>query len=352
MSNVFKKLKSVMNGKMVVALSPKKEKMKKIVKYSFCFGLPLLGAILGSTLGIMEYNKKLNPQNEIIVEVTKDEINRRVYLISNDNLTIPLSVSLEKKSTIHEQIMDVYNLLKTDSKLQNNYLKGFINKDIKMNKIEVKDNILSLDFSENIFDNEFNNTKVLEALTMSFLSFDEIDGLEVYINGTKLNDMVSIYIPEVLDENYGINQDFYYTSSLIGKEKQVVFYERKYSNEHSYLVPVTVYCDKEQSINQTFVNATKVSQPVSSLLKKISLYNVLENNQDSEEHQYEISKEGLVDEECVNKELFDLLTLSYDLMGYDSKVSFVVEGEVVAVDGIYQEEDTKVNNIIFNEVKI
>ena len=102
MSNIFKKLKNVMNGKMVVALSPKKEKIKKIVKYSFCFGLPLLGAILGSTFGIIEYNKKLNPQNEIIVEVTKDEVNRRVYLISNDNLTIPLSVSLEKKSSFEK----------------------------------------------------------------------------------------------------------------------------------------------------------------------------------------------------------------------------------------------------------
>ena len=94
MSNFFKKIKNLFSGNMVVALSPKKEKIKRIVKYSFCFGLPLLGAVLGSTFGIIEYNKNKTPQTDIIVEVNKEKVNSRVYLISNDKLTVPLSVSL------------------------------------------------------------------------------------------------------------------------------------------------------------------------------------------------------------------------------------------------------------------
>ena len=94
------KLKNLFKGKFFVALSPKREKINKIVKYSFCFGLPLVGAILGSTLGIREYNKNKTPQTDVIVEVTKDQVNRRVYLISNDNLTIPLSVKLDKNATL------------------------------------------------------------------------------------------------------------------------------------------------------------------------------------------------------------------------------------------------------------
>ena len=352
MSNFFKKIKNLFSGNMVVALSPKKEKIKRIVKYSFCFGLPLLGAVLGSTFGIIEYNKNKTPQTDIIVEVNKDKVNRRVYLISNDNLTVPLSVSLEKKSTLQEQILDVYNLLKEDSKASNNYLKGFIKDEVKMNKMEIKDNILSLDFSTNIFSDSFNQNKVLEALTMSFISFDEVDGIEIFINGTKLNEMVSNYIPEVLDENYGINQDFYYTSSILGKEKQIVFYSRTYDENNKYIVPVTVYCEKENSINQTFVNATKINQPVSSLLTRIDLYDMLESKQDGENHTYEVTNKALLEEECINKELYELVSLSYDLMGYEEKVSFTLEGEVVAVDGIYSTEDAKVNNIIFNEVKL
>ena len=352
MSNIFKKVKSLFKGKMVVALSPKKEKINKIIKYSFCFGLPLLGAVLGSTLGIMEYNKNKEPQSNVVVELKKDQVNRRVYLISNDNLTIPLSVSLDKKATLQEQILDVYNLLKVNSKVSNEYVSGFISDEIKMNKIEVKEGILTLDFSENILSPEFNQNKILEALTMSFVSFEEIDGLEILINGTKLNELVSVYIPDILDEKYGINQNYMYTSSILNKEKQVIFYNRKYNENYEYMVPVTVYCDKGNSVNQTFVNATKVNQPVSSLLTNIDTYKSLENLQSGEEHSYAIKTSGLIDESCVDKELFELITLSYDLMGINEKVSFTLEGEVVAVDGIYQEEDALVNNIIYNSVEI
>lgn len=346
------KLKNIFKGKLFVALSPKREKVNKIIKHSFCFSLPLLGAILGSTLGIREYNKNKTPQTDVLVEVTKDQVNRRVYLISNDNLTIPLSVSLNKKTTLQEEIMDVYNLLKVDSKISNEYLNGFISEDIKMNKLEVRDNILTLDFSDNILNGVSNQNKIIEALTLSFVNFDEIDSLEIYINGTKLNDMVSLYLPDKLDEKYGINQDFYYTSSIIGKEKQVIFYERTYSENHKYLVPVSVYVEEEKNVTQTFVNATRVSQPVSSHLKKLDIYNGLDNVQDNDEHVYSITSNGLVSEECVNKNLYQLITLSYDLMNIDSNVSFSLDGETIRVDGIYNEEDTKVSNIIVNEIKL
>ena len=346
------KIKNILKGKFFVALSPKREKINKVIKYSFCFGLPLVGAILGSTLGIREYNKNKTPQTDVLVELTKDQVNRRVYLISNDNLTIPISVSLNKKATLHEELMDVYNLLKVDSKLSNEHLNGFISNDIKMNKMEIKDRTLYLDFSNNLLNEVSNQNKIIEALTLSFVGFDEIDNLEIFINGTKLNDMVSLFLPEKLDENYGINQDFYYTNSIVGKEKQIVFYSRTYSENHNYLVPVSVYVEKGNSINQTFVNATKVSQPVSSHLKKLEIYNGLEKTQDNEEHVYSITTSGLVSEECVNKELYELISLSYDLMNIEEKVSFVLDDEVVMVDGIYSEEDTKVSNIIINEIKL
>ena len=346
------KLKNLFKGKFFVALSPKREQINKIVKYSFCFGLPLVGAILGSTLGIREYNKNKTPQTDVIVEVTKDQVNRRVYLISNDNLTIPLSVKLDKKATLQEELMDVYNLLKVDSKLSNDHLNGFIKDDIKMNKMEIKDNILSLDFSDNILNEVSNQNKIIEALTLSFVGFDEIDSLEISINGTKLNDMVSLYLPEKLDENFGINQDFYYTNSIIGKQKQVVFYERTYSENHKYLVPVSVYVEEGNNVNQTFVNATRVSQPVSSHLKKLDIYKGLDRVQDNEDHIYSITTSGLVSEECVNKDLYEIISLSYDLMNIESKVSFSLEGESIRVDGIYNEEDSKVSNIIVNEIKL
>ena len=174
MSNFFKKIKNIFKGKMFVAYSPKREKANKVIKYTLCIGLPLLGAVLGSTLGIREYNKNKIPETDIVVEMKKDQVNRRVYLISNDNYTNPLSVSLDKKATLQEQIMDVYNLLKVDSKLSNNYVKGFILEDIKMNKIEVKDNyaiveLLKFDEIYNIEDEGFKVNKITSKDTMTII---------------------------------------------------------------------------------------------------------------------------------------------------------------------------------------
>lgn len=352
MKKLIGKIKNFFNGKLLISLSPRQKKTNKVIKYSFCIGLPLIGAILGCTIGISEYNKKKEIKPEIVVELKKDEINRRVYLISNDNLTIPLSVSLEKKSTLQEQIIDVYNLLKVNSQIENPYIKGFIPQETKLNKVNIENKILQLDFSDNILNNNFNTNKTLEALTMSFISFDEIKGLEVFVNGTKINDIVDEYIPDILNEDYGINENYNFTSSILGKDKQIVFYSRNYSDEYKYLVPVTVYTDKFESVNQMFVNATKMEQPVSSHLKQLELYKSLDSQQSEIEHSYIVTTSALIDEDCVNKELFDLISLSYDLMGIEEKVSFVLEGETIRVDGIYKEEDSLVSNIIYNSVKI
>ena len=44
--------------------------------------------------------------------------------------------------------------------------------------------------------------------------------------------------------------------------------------------------------------------------------------------------------------------LSLDLMNKETKVNFVLEGETLMVEGIYQEEDIAVSNIDYNEIKL
>ena len=41
-----------------------------------------------------------------------------------------------------------------------------------------------------------------------------------------------------------------------------------------------------------------------------------------------------------------------DLMNKEEKVSFEIEGELLKVEGIYQEEDVEVSSIYYNETQI
>ena len=87
------------------------KKQKKVLKITSLVALPVLAISLGTTLGIIASinQNKGNITNDVVINNNVSK--RRVYLISNDLYTVPLTVSLEKKNEIHEEMLDVINLL-------------------------------------------------------------------------------------------------------------------------------------------------------------------------------------------------------------------------------------------------
>ena len=60
----------------------------------------------------------------------------------------------------------------------------------------------------------------------------------------------------------------------------------------------------------------------------------------------------MIDEQTVNKDLYELVAFGLHLMGKEENVSFNIEGETLLVDGIYSEEDKSVSSIYYNEIEI
>ena len=360
MKKIFCKVKEKIGERFVFSFKKKEKKAQntkrnKIIKYSLCLLIPCLLAFGGAFLGTLQKEKK-NKDNDIIVEVVSNKVQRRIYLISSDDLTIPLTIEKEKRDTLQEEIYDVFNLLKTSSKASSSSIKGFINDKTKLNSFTLENNILTMDFSKEFLDyGSFNESRILEALTLSFVQFEEIEGITLLIEGSKINHLPrqNVKVDEVLTLKKGINNIFQSTLEIVEKEKTIVFYEKDYDSK-TFLVPLSLYAEKGETSNITFVNGVNYVLPAKLGLKKIEEYNVLSKKQISSTSSFalQVKKELLIDSTYVDKKLFDLITLSLDLLDIDLPVAFLNEEEQIPVQGVYDQESIQVNSIMYNEIKI
>lgn len=327
-----------------IKLSPKQ---KKITRYATLVALPVVAIALGATLGIVaNINNQTNDGlvNQVIVDTNVSQ--RRIYLISDDNYTIPLTVNLNKKNNIHEEMLDVINLLKVSSKASNEYLHGFIKDEAKVNSFSTDEsNNLTVDFSKDFFcdDGVSQNTKI-DALVSSLLQFDTV-------NSVTITSESQIYKTKQTEPR--LNKIISNTSLLENQELVTVFYQRQYDQNHKYLIPVSLYTAVGESDNITFVNGLFKQLPSKYFLKNLDVYDCISKKQSKKnDFSLTVNTKALVDEETVNKELYEIVLLSLDLMGKEEKVSFDLEGETLMVEGIYQEEDLAVSSIQYNEIQI
>lgn len=360
MKKIFSNIKNKIGERIIFSFKKKEKKEKnakinKIIKYALCIIIPCLLAFGGACLGILQRDKN-NNENDIIVEVVTNKINRRIYLISNDDLTIPLTVEKEKKETLQEEIYDVFNLLKMSSKAASTYIKGFINDKTKLNSFTLENQILTLDFSKEFLDyGSINESRILEALTLSFVQFDEIEGVTLLVDGDKINHLPhqNVKIDEVLTLKKGINNIIQSPLEMINKEKTIVFYEKEYDS-NTFLVPLSLYAEKGETSNITFVNGLNYTLPTKLGLNRIDDYNVLCKKQISSASTFslQVKKELLIDSTYVDKKLYDLVSLSLDLLDIDLPVSFLSEEEQIPVQGVYDTQSIEVSSITYNQVKI
>lgn len=336
----------------------KKEKRKlnrreKILKYTAIVLLPTLAIASGVVLGFREFNAKKGGGTTNQVVITTNGIKRKIFLVSEDNYTVPITVTLDQRTTLQQEILDVFDLLKTSSKANSTYVSGFINDNTKITSFNLSNKVLELNLSEEFLDSKYNDVNVIEALTLTFLQFDEIDELRLMVDGQLLTSYNDVPLPSSLDYGFGINQEIANIRDIKGKEKVIVFARRNYDSNTEYLIPVSVYSEKGKSKNITFANAVKKNFTSGSLLKKVDLYKGISSEQtESDDFVLSVNSTSLSDEDYVNKDLFDLVNLSLQLMNIDQTVSFTLEGESVQVDGVYELEDYKVSSTIINEVKI
>ncbi len=332
----------------------KNVKLRRGLKIASLVVLPLCAIALGTTIGVVvsnEQKQKTSLVDEIVF--TDNYIKRRVYLISEDDYTIPLTVTLDKKNNVHEEMLDVINLLKVSSRASNEYLRGFIPDDTKVNSLTINDGNLTIDFSEDFLSyNEKNESKMIEALTASMLQFEDVDSLTISVEKQIIDCLPNNKTP-INGSEVHLNNIITKSSVLENKELVTVFYQRNYSPSNQYLVPISLYANKGESDNITFVNGLFISLPSYRQLTNLDIYQEISKSQSKRnDFTLTVNQAALVDESTVNKELYDMVMLSLDLMNKQTKVSFDIEGEILSVDGIFQDEEQAVSSIYYNETKI
>lgn len=327
------------------------KKFKK--KYFFLFCLPLV--IAGSIFSVILLNNKVNEgiENEFVIDISEKNY-RKVYLLDDNKFLIPLSVDVSGKDYIVDEIYTVV------SNLRDLEVEGFtsvIAKDVKINKIELEDGILNIDFSKEflVYQNDLEE-KIIESLTWSVLDFNEVRGLTISVEGVKLEKMPinGLQLPSVLNKDIGINKYHDMVNDYQGSDNVVLLYEKVIGN-NSYYVPVTRRVIKESNDTMTIMNAIDSEIGILSGLKQIDVVKGLSNDAfdyDDSKVSVSIGREHLVEDNLVDATLYEIIMVTFEYNDVSSQVGFIVDQEDVSVVGYQYDNDNQVSNIVFNEIEI
>lgn len=192
-------------------------------------------------------NQEIEIQNQVLEYVYPNDL-EVIYLLDDNNYLSRTKINASNKDIISKST-DLIEALIIDGKKKDVISNGFralLPKETKILNIELENEILTIDFSQ-----EFNNIKeeyeekLIESLIYTLTSLDGIDKIEILVEGKKLTKLPNSKkpLPEYLDKEYGINKQYELTS-LSDIYSYTVYYVNTYNNE-SYYTPVTKYINDD-----------------------------------------------------------------------------------------------------------
>lgn len=208
-----------------------------------------------------------------------------IYLLGANKYLVKTNVLLETDNinTKIRSILDYLTIQKSD-KLPTG-LSGIIPMNTKVNNVEIKESIVTIDFSKELLEvKEELEERLIEAITYSIINIDGVEAITIKVDGNLLTELPKTKkkLPELLNRNFGINKVFD-IDNLNGIQKVTLYYLDKISNQN-YYVPVTKYLnDDREKINIIIDNLS------SNYIYESSLVSLL--NQNTELINYEIEDE-------------------------------------------------------------
>ena len=179
-----------------------------------------------------------------------------IYLLGPNKYLVKTNVLLEtdNMNTKIRSILDYLTIQKSD-KLPTG-LSGIIPMNTKVNNVEIKESIVTIDFSKELLDvKEELEERLIEAITYSIINIDGVEAITIKVDGNLLTELPKTKkkLPELLNRNFGINKVFD-IDNLNGIQKVTLYYLDKISNQN-YYVPVTKYLnDDREKINIIIVD--------------------------------------------------------------------------------------------------
>ena len=217
---------------------------------------------------IPDKRKEIELKNKDI-EYTYNNITDTIYLIDKIDYVARTNIGSCNCNDI-DKAKDLLDSLTIGGKKSNIIPNGFrsiIPPDTSILNIELKDKVLTIDFSKEFLDvSEVEEEKMIESIIYTLTSIKGIDKIIIKVEGNILTNLPHSkkIIPSVLDRSYGINKEYELTT-INNIDSYTVYYVNKY-NDSNYYVPVTKYINKEEI------------EPVKVIIKELSSSPIYETN--------------------------------------------------------------------------
>lgn len=242
----------------------RKKALRKIIITTFVLFVVL-------TIYMIPTNKKEDTKTYHYID-TKDI---SVYLMNDYEQLTKVNFKVNNKKLENVVISIIQKLTVSNDATIPNRFSQVIPSNVKLNKINIDEGIVYLDFSKELKNISSDDIEVIvEAISYSLLELDEINGVSIYIDGDNLSDYYSFAIPNIINKEYGINKRVE-LKNLNDISKVTIFYIDS-EEDSNYYVPITKYVnDKREKIkiiiDELSSNYVYESNLISLLDKNIKL---------------------------------------------------------------------------------
>lgn len=179
-----------------------------------------------------------------------------IYLLNEDNYLVKVD-TLVNKGDIVNIAKELLNDLSVNNFKYNN-LKGLISSNTKINNITYENNILTIDFSNDLLKVSKNlEEKVIESIVYTLLEIEGVDNIIIKIDGNILEKLEKSNksLPILLNNEFGINKDYNITS-IKDIQKVILYYEYN-DNDNIYYIPVTKYVNSREDKIKIIIDTLK-----------------------------------------------------------------------------------------------
>lgn len=165
-----------------------------------------------------------------------------IYLLDKNNYLAKTEIvinSNEIEDLAKELITALIQGESLEDKIPNGF-KAIIPSNTKILNIEYKDNLIKINFNNELLDtNKDMEEKIIESIIYTLTSIENVDKIIILIDGKILTKLPqsNITLPSTLDRNFGINKQYDITNNK-NINKTTIYYINKYNNLE-YYIPVT-----------------------------------------------------------------------------------------------------------------
>ena len=309
----------------------KKMSIKKIIVSSTAIILLLILYL------IPDNKKEVNLKNNSI-EYTYNNVISTIYLIDSNDYVARTTISTCKceKEDLARDLVEGLIIGGQKNNIIPNGFRSIIPPDVSIKNIELKDKILTIDFSKELLEvNKKDEEKMIEAIIYTLTSIDGIDKIIIKVEGEVLSKLPNskINLPTVLDKSYGINKNYDLTN-LNNIISYTTYYTSTY-NDTKYYVPVTKYINsKDNDIVKIIIKELSSSPIYETNLMSYLNTNATLNNYELLENNLKLNfNESLlndIDEKNILEEVIYTISLSMNNIYKDlESVSFLVNNEEI-----------------------